>query len=130
MLRYKVILEKYAEQHYIKSFSKDYKSTWSKTMDNIVTLCEHIDNVLHYKRASIVKQTTEYKLVKLNFAIEGTKKSPKASGNRCILFVNESEHSVKILLVYHKNHVKSKHETAWWQGIIADEFPDIRDTFN
>ena len=53
-----------------------------------------------------------YKLIKLDFAVEGTRISPKASSNRCILFVDEDMRVVKILLVYSKNDISPPNETC------------------
>ena len=97
---------------------------------DIVTVCEHIDMMLLYKRADLIKESGANKLVKLDFAIEGTRLSPKASGNRCILLINEGEKTVRILLAYSKDDVISKQETAWWQQAIKMNFSGVRDIFN
>ena len=97
---YRVEFEDFAKRHYVKKFLKKYKDKWIATELTIIAVCEHIDNMFLYDRADIISENGIYKLVKLDFAVEGTHTSPKTSGNRCVLFVDESTHLVKILLVY------------------------------
>jgi len=119
---YKVRFEPFAERHYVKKFHKNYKDKWLATERTIITVCERIDNMLQYNRADLISSSGCYKLVKLDFAIEGTRVSPKASGNRCILFVDEDSRSVSILLVYSKNEISSPNETQKWRRIIKEEY--------
>jgi hypothetical protein len=81
---YRVEFADFSEKHYIKKFLKDYKNKWFATKLTIIAVCERIDNMLLYKRADLISVSSVYKLVKLDFAVEGTKTSPKSSGNRCI----------------------------------------------
>ena len=81
------------------------------TERTIITICEGIDNMLQYNRADLISTSGCYKLVELDFAIEGTRMSPKASGNRCILFVDEDTRTVRTLLVYSKNEISPPNET-------------------
>ena len=127
---YRVQFEPFAERHYVRKFQKDYKDKWLATERTIITICERIDNMLQYSRADLISTSGCYKLVKLDFAIEGTRMSPKASGNRCILFVDEDARSVKILLVYSKNEISSPNETQKWKNIIKDEYGEISKLLN
>jgi len=127
---YRVQFEPYTERHYINKFQKAYKDKWLATERTIIAVCERIDNMLQYNRADLISTSGYYKLVKLDFAVEGTRVSPKASGNRCILFVDEDARSVKILLVYSKNEISSPNETQKWKNIIKDEYREIAEIFN
>ena len=127
---YRVQFEPYTERHYINKFKKAYKDKWLATERTIIAVCERIDNMLQYNRADLITTSGCYKLVKLDFAVEGTRMSPKASGNRCILFVDEDVRSVKILLVYSKNEITSPNETQKWKSIIRDEYREIAKSFN
>jgi len=127
---YRVEFEPFTERHYIKKFQKAYKDKWFDTERTIIAVCERIDNMLLYSRADLISIFDCYKLVKLDFAVEGTHISPKASGNRCILFVDEDTRAVKILLVYSKNEISSPNETQKWINIIKDEYKDIAALFN
>jgi len=122
---YSVQFEPYTERHYIKNFKKEYFDKWLATERIIIMVCERIDNMLQYNRADLISTSGCYKLVKLDFAVEGTHMSPKASGNRCILFVDEDIWAVKILLISSKNNIPPPNETQKWKDIIKREFSEI-----
>jgi len=126
---YRVQFEPFTKRHYVKKFQKEYKDKWFVTERIIIAVCERIDNMLQYSRADIISTAGCYKLVKLDFAVEGTRISPKASGNRCILFVDEDTRAVKILLVYSKNEISSPNETQKWKNIVKSEYGDIGEIF-
>ena len=129
-LNYDVTFEDFTERHYIKKFKKQYKDKWRLTELAITAVCQRIDNMLRYNRADLISEVEEYQLVKLDFAIEGTQMSPKKSGNRCILFVdNGASRKVRILLVYSKNEISEPNETQKWKAIIKSEFEEIADIF-
>ena len=120
----------YAERHYAKVFSKRYKNAWQTTRDDITDVCRRIDSVLAYKRADLIYDTGLHKIVKLDFAVAGTRISPKAAGNRCILYVNEETRHVEVLLAYSKNEIGPPNETAKWKAVIKSEYTHISDTFS
>ena len=127
---YRVIFEPFTERHYVKKFHKEHKDKWLATERTIITVCERIDNMLQYNRANLISTSGCYKLVKLDFAVESTRISPKASGNRCILFVDEDTRAVNILLVYSKDEISSPDETRKWKGIIKAEYEEVARLFN
>ena len=127
---YRVQFDPFTERHYIKKFQKCYRDNWPATERTIIAVCERIDNMLRYNRADLISTSGSYKLVKLDFAIEGTRISPKASGNRCILFVDEDTRTVNILLVYSKNEISPPNETQKWKNIIKGEYREIAKRFN
>jgi len=127
---YRVQFEPFTERHYVKKFQKDYEDKWMATERTIIAVCERIDNMLQYNRADLILTSGSYKLVKLDFAVEGTRMSPKASGNRCILLVDEDVRLVKILFVYSKNEIASPNETQKWKNVIRDEYREIAKLFN
>ena len=130
--KYNVSFEPFAERHFIKSFAKKYKSSWTKTRDSIEFMCQHIDNVLKSQRADLITESSDgnYRLVKLDFAIFGIKVSPKRSGNRCILCVDDEMRLVRVLLVYAKTDLPSRNETQEWKRLVRDEYKDVRELFN
>ena len=127
---YNVEFEDFAERHYIKKFHKKYMEKWAATRHTITTVCERIDNMLLYNRADLISEAGSCKLVKLDFAVEGTRSSPKSSGNRCILFINEDTRQVKILLVYSKDEISPPNETQKWKTVIKNEFAEVSEIFN
>jgi hypothetical protein len=127
---YRVTFEPFTERHYIKNFQKEYKDKWLITEQAIIAICERIDNVLQYDRADLISISENFKLIKLDFAVAGTNTSPKASGNRCILFVDENTRAVNILLVYSKNEISPPNETQKWKNVIKGEYKEIDKIFN
>ena len=130
-LNYRVKFSEFSQRHYIKKFAKKYKANWSKTQIDIVDICQRINNLLASGRqqAKLIKATEDQKLIKLEFAVEGTRKSPKSSGCRAILWVDETQYQVTVLMVYSKNDVVGNHETAWWQKTIKNHFTEISEIF-
>lgn len=126
---YNVVFDPFTERNFIKTFSKKYKSAWDKTEQDIVEVCKRIDAMLEYSRADLISVSQQYKLVKLDFAVAGTQTSPKSSGNRCILLIDEDIRRGTVLLVYSKNNIGSPNETQKWQTVIRSQFPGISDIF-
>ncbi len=129
--KYNVVFEAFAERHFMKSFAKKYKSSWIKTRDNIGFMCGRIDNMLESQRADLIAVSSNgrYRLVKLDFAIFGIKVSPKRSGNRCILCVDDRLRLVRVLLVYAKTDLPAKNETQEWKKLVRDEYDDVKGWF-
>jgi hypothetical protein len=128
--KYNVVFEEYTKRHFIKNFEKKYKSKWNKTQDDIIFVCEHIENMLLTKRADLISVAENSRLVKLDFAIFGLKVSPKSSGNRCILFLDDEIKIVKVLLVYSKNDISTNNESQAWKNIIKSQYPELAGIFN
>ena len=126
---YRVLFDPYTERHYVKKFRKEYKDKWSATERTLITVCERIDNMLKYNRADLISATGRHKLIKLDFAVEGTHMSPKASGNRCILLVDEDIRVVRVLLVYSKDEISPPNETQKWKTVIKDAYGDVAELF-
>lgn len=128
--KYKVIFEDFTKRHFIKNFEKKYKSRWNKTQDDIIFMCEHIENMLLTEHTDLISAADNYRLVKLDFAIFGLKISPKSSGNRCILLLDDNLRIVRVLLVYSKNDIPTHNETQEWKNIIRDQYLHIGNIFN
>lgn len=126
---YSVEFDDYCERHFIKGFEKKYKSAWHKTRIDIEEVCKRIDNMLDYGRADLISTSNQYRLVKLDFSIAGTQISPKKSGNRCILIIDEDIRSVKIVLVYSKNDLGPPNETTKWKQMIKSNYEDVAKLF-
>lgn len=132
--KYNVSFSGYSEGHFRKSFRKKYKSKWLLTEKAIIAVCERIDTMLLTNRADLIQSMGNYQLVKLDFAVVDTQMSPKSTGYRCILFVDNNKgvsdkRIVEILLVYSKDKITGSNETAWWKGIIKDQFAEISEIF-
>ena len=126
---YRAWFEPFTERHYVKNFRKAYKDKWLATEQAIIAVCERIDNMLQYKRADLIYSVDHFRLVKLDFAVAGTQMSSKASGNRCIVLVDEVKREARILLVYSKNDISLQNETQKWKEIIKGEYEGIASLF-
>jgi len=126
--RYIVAFESYAERYYIKRFKKKYSErVWGFTENAIRSLCVNFDELLQTEQCEVISHAEHKRLCKLQFAVAGTGKSPKKSGNRCIVVADVAEHRVDILLVYHKSDiVKQGNETVAWKQIIKRKFGETK----
>jgi hypothetical protein len=121
-----VILESFAKSHYCKDFEK--RPSWQITWQGLEQTLTRFDaDALAGKLEPPIKISEDRTLVlyKMNFRLADENKSPKASGNRVILVVNYATLVVRVLLVYHKRHVKGSKETAWWTGLVYDEYSGL-----
>ncbi len=119
----------FAERHYAKVFAKKYKSGWITTRNDIDEVCLRIDRMLEFARADLIATSGVHKLVKLDFAVSGTRISPKTSGNRCILLINEEMRHVDILLAYSKNDIGPPNETTKWKQMVKSNYEDVAQIF-
>ena len=126
---YEVVCEEFTERHYIKKFKKKYKSRWNDTLDYILRMCRRIDQTILSSLASEISRNGQIRLIKMRFGIYGLNISPKASGNRCILVVDDEKRLVRVLLVYSKGDLRSGNETAEWKNVVKEQFPEIGEIF-
>ncbi len=129
-LNYSCSWREFAERHYAKVFSKKYKASWLSTRNDIDDVCRRIDRVLDFARADLIASVGSSKLVKLDFAVAGTRVSPKASGNRCILYIDEESRHVDVLIAYSKNEIGPPNETAKWKQLIKSQYADVAEIFS
>lgn len=130
---YRVYFEKYAGRHYIKDFEKKHKGAWLTTRKALVSQFRNIDMLINSGRTNPpIHRTSDNQqwVVKHEFVVAGTKVSKKSSGCRVIAHVNDTEKTVSVLLVYHKDHCDKKSgETAWWKRLVKDEYEELLDEF-
>jgi hypothetical protein len=127
--KYSVIVERFAENHFIKKFNKKYKKAWDVTWQALIEQYKRIDPLFNTSIAETIIKSTKIKIVKTEFRIAGTKQSRKGSGNRCILAIHNDSKVVSVLLVYNKNDLGNKNETAQWKKIIKEEYKKYRNLF-
>lgn len=125
-MKYGVIVEQFAEKHYIKSFSKKYKRAWDLTIDSLVQEFEKIDILFLKSAAETIVDTDMVKICKTEFKIAGTNESRKSSGNRCIVAIHKDTSMVYVLLVYTKTDVSGSNETVWWKSMIKENYPEYK----
>jgi hypothetical protein len=127
---YSIIIEYFAESHYIKSFQKKYNGAWDVTRRAVIAEFERIDMLLQTEKAEIISTVGVVKILKTEFKIAGTKESAKTSGNRCIIAVDEKAKKVSVLLIYTKTDVKGTNETVWWKKLVSDTYADYKWVLN
>ena len=53
-------------------------------------------------------------------------KSPKTSGNRCVLLIDNDKELIQVLLIYSKTDLpKNKKETEYIKSIIFEQYSNI-----
>ena len=124
-IKYVVIVEPFAERHYIRTFAKKYKKAWDFTRKIIIEEFEKFD-VLFLKTIAeeITDRNADVVICKTEFKISGTQESRHGSGNRCIVAKHKNTNKICVLLVYHKNDLGGGNETANWKRVIKENYPD------
>ena len=126
---YSVRVEKFAERHFIKGFEKKYRSHWDVTMRAITAELERIDMLLLTDKAETICDADGVRIVKTKFRVAGTKESAKTSGNRCIVAWHAEQQFVAVLLVYGKTDLSGHNETAAWQSMVRENYPEYEHFF-
>jgi hypothetical protein len=127
--KHSVIVEYFAERHFIKKFKKKYKKAWDITWRAINEELKRIDSLFETSIAGVIIDSENIKIVKTEFRVAGTKQSRKSSGNRCIVAVQKDINMVYVLLVYHKNDLGVGNETIKWKQIIKENYEQYKGLF-
>lgn len=122
-------MSEYAKRHFIKLFRKKHKSAWEKTLVTINNMLTRIE--IYSKTSKVNKIHCEEwcYIAKCEFTIEWTGISTHTSWNRIIVFVDESNMEIHILLLYAKTDVYWDNETSWWQNEIKNNHKEIAKIF-
>lgn len=121
-----VQVEQFAKNHFVKTFEKKYKRHWATTLLSIIDGLERIEFLLKTEKAETIHGTDNIKIIKTQFRVDGTKESAKTSGNRCIVAWHVEKQQVSVLLVYGKTDLSGKNETAEWEKIIRENYPEYK----
>lgn len=126
-INYAVVVERFAERHYISKFKKKYKNAWDTTWKSLEEQFKRIESLTGVNSiVEIICDAGDIKIYKTEFRIAGPGKSRHASGNRCIIAVHKSSAIVHILLVYSKGDIGGTNETMAWKTVIKDNYPVYR----
>ena len=110
---YHVLIEPFAERHFIKNFEKKYKGAWDITLKALVQEFRSFDVLFDRNIAETIHDGPAVKICKTEFKISGRNESRHGSGNRCIVAVRKNAAEVAVLLVYHKSDLgRAGSETA------------------
>ncbi len=127
-INYAVIIEKYAERHFISKFKKKYKGAWDITWTAIHEEFKRIDTLIGATNiAETITDQGGIRICKTEFRVHGTQDSRHSSGNRCIIAVHKNTSTVNVLAVYHKNDIGGSNETASWKNLIKENYPEYSD---
>ncbi|KKW23233.1 MAG: hypothetical protein UY70_C0027G0012 [Candidatus Kaiserbacteria bacterium GW2011_GWB1_52_6] len=125
--KYAVVIESFAERHFIKFFAKKYKKNWDLTMAAIEEEMQRIDALIGQTNiAETIISENDVRIVKTEFRVVGTQDSRHTSGNRCIVAVHDKVQTARVLLVYGKTDVRGSRETDWWKGLIRNNYLQYR----
>lgn len=124
---YRVIVGEYAMRHFIKRFAKDYSGKrWDVTMISIEQDLRRVHALQSTQQVDELRRGSGCILFKYDFAVAQSGVSPKASGNRCVVFLDSETHVQTILMLYAKTDLpKNQGETAWILKTVQDEYKDF-----
>lgn len=124
---YRIFFSDYAESHHMKRFAKDYKGKrWLITRDSIFQDLKRVHSMQTSQQVDELKHGEGCKLFKYDFAVAQSGVSPKASGNRCIVFLDSKTHRQDVLMVYNKGDLPKKMgETKYIYKIVEDNFSHL-----
>ncbi len=126
-ISYAIVVEKFAERHYISKFKKKHKNAWDVTWNAMTEQFKRIEALIGVNNiVEIICDAGDIKICKTEFRIAGPGKSRHASGNRCIIAVQKIPAIVHVLLVYSKGDIGGTNETVGWKMIIKDNYPEYR----
>ena len=120
----------FSKKHFLKHFLKDYRGKrWKVTEDSIIEDLRRIKvrnyNLQNTQQVDELWHKNDYWIFKYDFAIAGTKKSPKNSGNRCVVYLDENNNFAEILVIYRKDDLpKNSGEQQWIKQTIQASFKD------
>ena len=118
----------FAKKHFLRYFEKTYRGKqWRITVDSIVEDLKRIKicgySLQFSRQVDELWHKGDYWIFKYDFAVAGTKRSTKSSGNRCIVFMNNAMDYIEILTIYHKNNLpKNVGEQQWITKLLQSEF--------
>lgn len=128
-MKHEVIFRPFTERHFIRTFAKKHKDAWDRTLKGLVLEFTFVDLLFQKSIAEIISISgdNDIRICKTEFKIAGTEMSRHASGNRCIIAIQKSAAVVHVLLVYAKGDIGSSNETAAWQSLVRDNYPEYRE---
>lgn len=124
---YRIFFTDFAQRYFFKRFAKDYKGKrWIVTVDSIFQDLKRIHSIQMTQQVDELKHGDGCKLFKYDFAVAQSGISPKASGNRCVVFLDANSHRQEILILYGKGDLpKNMNETQYIYKIVADQFKEL-----
>jgi len=125
-----VKFDDYAKRHYLKRFEKEYAGKqWAVTVESIIQDLARLktsdSDLQKTQQVDELWQKDHYWIFKYDFRIAQTKESTKASGNRCIAFLDNLANDIVILIIYGKSDLpKNIGEQAFIEQTLDREFKE------
>jgi len=95
-------------------------------MDSIFQDLKRIHSMQMTQQVDELKHGIDCKLFKYDFAVAQSCISAKASGNRCIVFLDVDNHRQDVLMMYSKTDLpKNIGETQFIRQMVEKHFPDF-----
>ena len=126
---YQVEITPAAQRRYIKKLKKKHKSHWEVTLTSLKEETKRIEALLRTDKAEILHSVDGHRLIKIYFRIAGSKQSARASGYRCIVYLENRIRIAKILLAYSKNELGPPNETSKIRAQIKSDHPELASIF-
>lgn len=125
-IKYKIIIEPFAESYYLKKFKKKYKKSFEVSWRGFEFMLQKFDLMLEKSYTNKICDLNDIVIFKTGFTIKPNE-SVKTSGNRCIIAQDILNKEIRVLLVYHKNDMsKSCGETQWFKQVIKENYPEFK----
>lgn len=124
---YRIFFTPHAERYHIKRFAKDYKGKrWVITLDSIFQDLKRVHSMQMTQQVDELKHGDNCKLFKYDFTIAQSNTSSKASGNRCVVFLDSQKHRQDVLMVYGKGDLpKNTSETQFIYKTVEEQFLEL-----
>jgi len=132
---FRVSFDDYAKRHFLKRFKKDYRERqWDITVDSIFQDLARIktkdSDLQKTQQVDELWYMNAYWILKYDFRVAQTNESPKSSGNRCVIFLDNNINKIVILLIYGKGDLpKNISEQAYIERVLTENFQDYISLF-
>ena len=121
-----VLIEDFAQRHFVKQFLKKYRNQWTVTEKAVVALLARVDNLIGgTTQIEVIHARHEHRIAKLDFRVAGTNESAKSSGNRVIAYIDMNTRRCRVMIIYSKNDICQPNETQKWETMVKENFLDV-----
>jgi len=124
---YRIVFSDYAARHFIKRFAKSYPGKqWLVTQQSIFDSLRRVHTIQQTQQVDELKRGAECLLFKYDFAVAKTNVSAKASGNRCVVFLDIKSLQQTVVLLYGKTDLpKNQAENQYIMQTVESEFAEL-----
>jgi len=128
--KYSILIWKYANRHFCKSYERKYKQAWDSTLNSIKSTLGRIQKANLIWGLTMIHSMDVYSIYKYEFKVAWSNTSAHSWGHRCILLRDDEDYKVTILLIYWKTNIKWSNETSRREKEIKWNYDSIKEIFN